>query len=160
MGASWGLVAWRANTRPACSLSRHLVQASRRRIIHNASFSARPAGLVSKILFRKHGTPRSKVKGLAIGMCITLLLSGYLEVSNSGVTRYFRCRSLFNAHIAVRHAGLDPRLRPNKLPLNMPRPHPTSQRQFWRCRFSRAVRCLVILPRALLLIHGRSLRRD
>ena len=153
------MLAWRAATRSTCSLSRHL-QAPRRRIIHNASFSARPAGLASKFLFRKDGTPRSKVKGLVIGTCIALLLGGYLEVSNLGVTRHSRCRSLFNAHGDVRYAGLDPRLRPNELPLNMPRPHTMSRRRFWRCGSPGAVRCLIILSRALLLIHGRSLRRD
>ncbi|EDR04413.1 uncharacterized protein LACBIDRAFT_304683 [Laccaria bicolor S238N-H82] len=60
------MLAWRAATRPTSSLSRNF-QAPRRRIIHNASFSARPAGLASKFFFRKDGTPRSKVKGLVIG---------------------------------------------------------------------------------------------
>ena len=153
------MLAWRAATWPTCSLSRHL-QAHRRLIIHNVSFSARPAGLASKVLFRKDGTPRSKVKGLVIGTCIASLLGGYLGVSNSEVTRDFRCCSLFNAHVDVCHAGLDPRLRPNELPPNMPGPHPTSRWQFLRCRSPRAVRCLIILLRALLLIHGCSFRRD
>ena len=69
------MLAWRAATRPTTSLSRHF-QAPKRRVIQNASFSARPAGLASKVLFRKDGTPRSKVKGLAIGAWITLLLGG------------------------------------------------------------------------------------
>ena len=61
-----------------------------------------------------------------------------------GVTRNFRCCSFFNTHIDVCHAGPDPRLWPNELPLNMSRPHPTSRRRFWHCRSPGALRCLVI----------------